>query len=86
MTYYAWTRSGESEEGGRMHNEKITRKDEKNHDLKEKNEAHPIIIYPRIPVTPRYRYVVCRGVPKTKTVPVPVLPVLVTPRVYPYPC
>jgi len=29
---------------------------------------------------------VCHGVPKIKTVPVPALPVLETPRVFPYPC
>ena len=29
---------------------------------------------------------VCRGVPKSTTIPVPMLPVLETPQVYPYPC
>jgi hypothetical protein len=39
-----------------------------------------------IPATPRYGYAVCCGVSKVKTVPVPALPVLEEPRVYPYPC
>jgi len=39
-----------------------------------------------IPVIPRCRYVVCRGVPKTNTIPVPVAPVTRSPRVFPYPC
>jgi hypothetical protein len=43
-------------------------------------------INPRIPATPRYGYAVCCGVPKCNTVPVPAVPVLEEPRVYPYPC
>ena len=43
-------------------------------------------INPRIPVTLRYRYAVCRGVTKSNTVPVPVVPVSEAPRVNPYPC
>jgi hypothetical protein len=44
------------------------------------------IIYPCIPVIPRVRVAVCRGMPKSNTVPVPATPVLETPRVFPYPC
>ena len=35
-----------------------------------------VVIYPYIPVIPRYGYAVCRGVPNSTTVPVPMLPVL----------
>ena len=45
-----------------------------------------VAIYPCIPVIPRYGYAVCRGVPKSNTVPVPAEPVLEAPRVNPYPC
>jgi hypothetical protein len=38
-----------------------------------------------IPATPRYRYAVCSGVPKSTTVPIPLLPILETPWVYPHP-
>jgi hypothetical protein len=48
--------------------------------------THGTRINPWIPATPRYRYAVCCGVPKCNTVPVPVIPVLEEPRVYPYPC
>ena len=51
-----------------------------------KNYAYSTVIYPYIPANPRYGYVVCCGVPKSTTVPVPALPVLETPRVFPYPC
>ena len=51
-----------------------------------KNENYPTIINPWIPETPRHGYAVCRGVAKARTVPVPVTPVLESPRVYPYPC
>jgi hypothetical protein len=37
-------------------------------------------------VTPWYGYAVCRGVPKSNTVPVPAVPVSEAPRVNPYPC
>ena len=37
-------------------------------------------------MTPQYRYAVCCGVPKSTTVPVPVLPILETLRVFPYLC
>ena len=50
-----------------------------------KNEAYPTAVYPCIPATPRYGYAVCCGVSKFTTVPVPVVPVLETPRVFPYP-
>ena len=39
-----------------------------------------------IPVIPWYGYTVCRGVPNTNTVPVPVVPVTGSPRVFPYSC
>ena len=39
-----------------------------------------------IPVIPWYGYTVCRGVPNTNTVPVPVVPVTRSPQVFPYPC
>ena len=38
-----------------------------------KNRAHLIVIYPYIPVTPQHRYAVWSGVPKPKTVAVPML-------------
>jgi hypothetical protein len=50
-----------------------------------KNYAHSVLIYPWIPVIPWYGYTVCHGVPNTKTVPVPVVPVTRSPRVFPYP-
>jgi hypothetical protein len=37
-------------------------------------------------VIPQYGYAVCCGVPKPNTLPVPALPVLENPRVFPYPC
>ena len=43
-------------------------------------------MYPYIPAIPRYGYTVCRGVPKSTTVPVPALPVSENPRVFPYLC
>jgi hypothetical protein len=43
-------------------------------------------MYLCIPTIPWYGYVVCHGVPKSTTVPIPALPVLETPQVYPYPC
>ena len=49
-----------------------------------KNYAHSILIYPWIPVIPWYGYTVWRGVPNTKTVPVPVVPVTRSPWVFPY--
>ena len=51
-----------------------------------KNVTHPTVIYPYIPAIPQYRYTVCRGVPKSTTVPVPTLPILENPRVFLYPC
>ena len=50
------------------------------------NYAYFTVIYLYIPANPRYGYAVCRGVPKSTTVPVPALPILETPRVFPYPC
>ena len=35
-----------------------------------------VVIYPYIPVIPRYGYTVCCGVPDLTTVPIPTLPVL----------
>ena len=35
--------------------------------------THPTVIYPYIPAIPQYRYTVCRGVPKSTTVPIPVV-------------
>ena len=52
----------------------------------ENTEAHLTVIYPCIPVIPRVRVVVCHGVPKSSTEPVPALPVLEAPQVNLYPC
>ena len=51
-----------------------------------KNDFHSTIIYPYIPAIPWYGYTVCHGVPKSTTVPVPVVPVLETPQVFLYLC
>ena len=50
------------------------------------NEDHPTEIYPRNTRNTAVRVRGVRGVPKSYTVPEPVLPVLETPRVSPYPC
>ena len=50
------------------------------------NEDHPTEIYPRNTRNTAVRVRGVRGVPKSYTVPEPVLPVLETPRVLPYPC
>jgi len=50
------------------------------------NEDHPTEIYPRNTRNTAVRVRGVRGVPKSNTVPEPVLPVLETLRVLPYPC
>ena len=47
------------------------------------NYSH-LVIYPYIPVIPLHGYVVCRGVPKSTTVPVPAKPVTSYPWVFLY--
>ena len=37
-----------------------------------------------VPVTLQHGYMVCCGVAKANTVPVPMVPILKTPQVYPY--
>ena len=59
---------------------------EKNVTKNSKSDAHSTVIYLYIPAIPRYRYTVCCGVPKSTTVPIPTLPVLENPWVFPYPC
>jgi len=39
----------------------------------------PTVIYPYIPMIPQYAYVVCHGVPKSTTVPIPALPIFLYP-------
>jgi hypothetical protein len=48
--------------------------------------VHLTIIYLCIPVIPQVRVVVCHGVPKSSTVPVPAVPILEALRVYLYLC
>ena len=50
------------------------------------NEDHPTEIYPWNTRNTAVRVRGVRGVPISDTVPEPVLPVLETPRVLPYPC
>src|SRR5713101_5821472 len=64
----------------------MIKSDNKNEIKMVNSEAHLTTIYPCIPVIPRVRVAVCRGVPKSTTVPVPAIPVLETLRVFPYPC
>ena len=49
------------------------------------SEYHPLQFTCGIPTTPWYGYMVCHSVPKSKTVPVPMVPILETPQVFPYP-
>jgi hypothetical protein len=49
------------------------------------SEAHLTVIYPCIPVILQVWVAVCCGMPKSTTIPIPVIPVLETPQVYPYP-
>ena len=60
-------------------------KNDKKHSLNIKTKDILTIINPSVPVTPQHGYMVCCGVAKTKTVPVPAVPILKAPRVYPYP-
>ena len=50
------------------------------------NEDHPTEIYPWNTRNTAVRVHGVRSVPKSYTIPEPVLPVLETPRVSPYPC
>jgi len=45
---------------------------------------HPLQFTHGIPATPQYGYMVCCGVPKYKTVPIPMLPILETLWVFLY--
>jgi hypothetical protein len=62
----------------------MIKNDKKNEIKIANNEAHLTIIYPCIPMILQVRVMVCHGVPKSTTIPVPAIPVLETPRVYPY--
>jgi len=46
------------------------------------SEYHPLQFTHGIPTTPWYGYMVCHGVPKSKTVPVPMVPILETLQVF----
>ena len=50
-----------------------------------KSDAHSTVIYLYIPAIPQYRYVVCHGVLKSTTIPIPMLPALKNPWVFLYP-
>jgi hypothetical protein len=65
---------------------KIDQNDNKNEIKIANNEAHLTVIYLCIPVIPWVWVAVCHSVPKSSTIPVPTVPVLEAPRVYPYPC
>jgi hypothetical protein len=64
----------------------MIKNDKKNEIKIANNEAHITIIYLCIPVILQVRVAVCHGVPKSTTVPVPVIPVLEALWVYLYLC